>query len=61
MYRVAHNVSASYIMHERRTAGRLVELDVLEAEPGSVDDEARAYQRYSVSKLIERIYRLKTL
>jgi RNA polymerase sigma-70 factor (ECF subfamily) len=39
----------------------LVDLDALEAEPGFVDGEEHANQRFSVSKLLERIYRLKPL
>jgi RNA polymerase sigma-70 factor, ECF subfamily len=61
VYRVAHNVAASYIMRERRAAGRLVDLEALDQEPGFIDGEAYADRQYSVSKLLDRIYRLKAL
>jgi len=35
VYRVAHNVAASHIVRSRRVSDRLVDLDALEAEPGS--------------------------
>ncbi|MDQ2773719.1 MAG: hypothetical protein M3Y57_02150 [Acidobacteriota bacterium] len=34
VYRVAHNVAASHIVRGRRMLARLVDLDVLETEPG---------------------------
>jgi RNA polymerase sigma-70 factor (ECF subfamily) len=61
VYRVAHNVGASHILSRRRAAARLVDLDALEAEPGFVDGEEHANQQYSVSRLLDRIYRLKPL
>jgi RNA polymerase sigma-70 factor (ECF subfamily) len=61
VYRVAHNVAASHITRQRRVAARLVDLDALEAEPGFIDGEAHANQRYSVSRLFDRIYLLKPL
>jgi len=59
VYRVAHNVAASHIVRRRKASARLVDLDALETDPGSIDGEARANQRYSVSRLLDRIYRLK--
>jgi RNA polymerase sigma-70 factor (ECF subfamily) len=61
VYRVAHNVAASYIVRRRRAPARLVELDALETELAFVDGEARANEQYSVSRLLDRIYRLKPL
>jgi len=61
VYRVAHNVAASHIVRWRRASARLVDLDALETEPGFVDGEARANEQYSVSRLLDRIYRLKPL
>jgi RNA polymerase sigma-70 factor (ECF subfamily) len=59
VYRVAHNVGASHILSRRRTAARLIDLDALEAEPGLLDGEEQVNQRYSVSRLLDRIYRLR--
>jgi len=42
-------------------SARLVDLDALEAEPGFVDGEEQANQQYSVSRLLDRIYRLRPL
>jgi RNA polymerase sigma-70 factor (ECF subfamily) len=61
VYRVAHNVAASHIVRSRRASDRLVDLDALEREPGFVDGEVQANQRLSVSRLLDRIYRLKPL
>ena len=59
VYRVAHNVGASHILSRRRAAARLIDLDALEAEPGLLDGEEQVNQRYSVSRLLDRIYRLR--
>ncbi len=61
VYRVAHNVAASHIVRNRRVTDRLVDLDALETEPGFLDGEVQANQRLSVSRLLDRIYRLKPL
>ena len=61
VYRVAHNVAASHIVRMRRASARLVELDALETELAFFDGEARANEQYSVSRLLDRIYRLKPL
>ena len=61
VYRVAHNVAASHITRSRRTTERLVDLDALETESAFIDGEAQASQRYSLARLFDRIYSLKTL
>jgi RNA polymerase sigma-70 factor (ECF subfamily) len=53
VYRVAHNVGASYILRERRTARRLLDLEAFEQAPGLVDGEAQANRQLSVSQLLE--------
>lgn len=61
VYRVAHNVATSHILSSRRASAHLVDLDALEAEPGFIDGERQANQQYLVSRLLDRIYRLKPL
>jgi RNA polymerase sigma-70 factor (ECF subfamily) len=61
VYRVAHNVAASHILRQRRVTDRLVSLEALAAEPGSIDGEAQAHQQYSASRLLDRIYSLQPL
>ncbi len=61
VYRVAHNVAASHIVRMRHASARLVDLDAMETEPGFVDGEARANEQYSVSRLLDQIYRLRPL
>lgn len=59
VYRVAHNVGASYIT--KRAADRLVSLDALKLEGEPINGEAHANQRYSASRLLEGIYLLRPL
>jgi RNA polymerase sigma-70 factor (ECF subfamily) len=61
VYRVAHNVGASHILSRRRAAARLVDLDGLDAEPAFIDGEEQANQNYLLSRMLDRIYRLKPL
>ncbi len=61
VYRVAHNVGASHILSRQRATARLVDLDALDAEPGFIDGEKQANQQYSVSQLLDGVYRLKPL
>jgi len=58
---VAHNVAASHIVRMRRASARLVDLEALETEPRSVNSEEKANQQYSLSRLLDRIYRLRPL
>ena len=59
VYRVAHNVAASHIVRERRTTGRLVNLEALDPEPVLVDEETQAEQRHAAQKLLALIHRLR--
>ena len=61
VYRVAHNVGASHILRRRREAARLVDLEALEAHPPAADGAAQADRRISISRLFDRIHRLKPL
>ena len=61
VYRVAHNVAASHIARSRRVSARLVDLDALTAELGFLDGEVAANRHLYVSRLLERIHRLKPL
>jgi RNA polymerase sigma-70 factor (ECF subfamily) len=54
-------VAASHIVPSRRASKRPVDLDALEAEPGFVDGEVQANRQYLVSRLLDRIHRLKPL
>jgi RNA polymerase sigma-70 factor (ECF subfamily) len=59
MYRVAHNVGASYIGRQRRVAARLVDLEALETEPVGVDGQAQADNHYEAQKLLGLIHPLR--
>jgi RNA polymerase sigma-70 factor, ECF subfamily len=59
VYRVAHNVAASHIVRERRTASRLVDLEALDPEPVRVDGQTQADERHAAQKLLGLIYRLR--
>lgn len=59
VYRVAHNVSASHIVRQRRSGARLVDLEALDTEPASVDGEAQADHRHAAQKLLDLIHRLR--
>jgi RNA polymerase sigma-70 factor, ECF subfamily len=59
VYRVAHNVAASHIVRERRTASRLVDLEALDPEPVRVDGQTQADERHAAQKLLGLIHRLR--
>jgi RNA polymerase sigma-70 factor (ECF subfamily) len=59
VYRIAHNVSASHIVRQRRVASRLVDLEALEAEPARIDEETRADHRHAAQKLLDLIHQLR--
>jgi len=59
VYRIAHNVAASYIVRQRRVAARLVDLEALDTEPASADGEAQADHRHAGQKLLGLIHQLR--
>lgn len=59
VYRIAHNVSASHIVRQRQVASRLVDLEALEVEPASIDEDARADHRHAAQKLLGLIHQLR--
>ncbi len=61
VYRVGHNVAASYILSQKRTEARLVDLEALPTEPGFIDGEEQAGRQRQLSKLLEKLYRLQPL
>jgi RNA polymerase sigma-70 factor, ECF subfamily len=61
VYRVAHNVGSSHILSRKRAAARLVDLDGLDEEPAFIDGQEHADQNYLLSRMLDRIYRLKPL
>jgi RNA polymerase sigma-70 factor (ECF subfamily) len=48
IYRVAHNVAASYVMRERRNFSTLVSLEELEMLPDKADGQFAANQRINL-------------
>ena len=60
VYRIAHNVGASYVVRSRRLSSRLVDLETVEAAtaPEGLRQDDR---RYSVASLLELIYQLNPL
>jgi RNA polymerase sigma-70 factor (ECF subfamily) len=61
IYRVAHNVAASYVMRERRTFSTLVSLEELEMLPDKADGQLAANQRINLERLSALIQQLKPL
>jgi RNA polymerase sigma-70 factor, ECF subfamily len=61
VYRVAHNVAASYTIRQRRNNAPLVGLDDLEALPAPGNAAAAADRRRALERLLELIQRLKPL
>jgi len=62
MYRVAHNVGASHVMHQRRTRSQaLVGLDELENLPDAGSGQPAADRRQALDHLLHLIQRLKPL
>jgi RNA polymerase sigma-70 factor (ECF subfamily) len=60
IYRVAHNVAASYTIRQRRRNAPLVGLDDLEGLPAA-DAAVSADRRHALERLMELIHRLKPL
>jgi RNA polymerase sigma factor, sigma-70 family len=61
VYRVAHNVAASYVMRERRTFSNLVSLEELEALSDSFGGQVAADHRINMERLSALIQQLKPL
>lgn len=61
VYRVAHNVAASYVMRERRALLNLVSLEELEALSDNDDGQMAANRRISLERLSALIQQLKPL
>lgn len=61
VYRVAHNVAASYVMRERRTLSNLVSLEDLEALSDNDDGQMAANRRINLERLSALIQQLKPL
>lgn len=61
VYRVAHNVAASYVMRERRALLNLVSLEELEALSDNDDGQVAANRRISLERLSALIQQLKPL
>lgn len=61
IYRVAHNVAASYVMRERRNFSTLVSLEELEMLPDKADGQLAANQRINLERLSALIQQLKPL
>src|SRR5450755_2761053 len=62
LYRVAHNVAASWVIRERRLNSReLVDIEMLEALPTGNDGERVVDRRNALGKLLQLIQRLKTI
>jgi RNA polymerase sigma-70 factor (ECF subfamily) len=59
VYRVAHNVGASHIVRQRRTSSRLVDLEALDREPASQDEDERRDRLRAAQELLELIHRLR--
>ncbi len=56
VYRVAHNVAASYVIRQHRQQSRMVSLEDLENAPASPDD--RLWQHHALERLLDLVQRL---
>lgn len=61
VYRVAHNVAASYVMRERRTFLNLVSLEELEVLSDNAGGQVAADHRINMERLAALIQQLKPL
>ena len=61
VYRVAHNVAASYVLRERRNYSSLVSLEELDMLPDMAEGHLAANQRIDLDRLSALIQRLKPL
>lgn len=61
MYRVAHNVAASYVMRERRALLHLVSLEELEMLSDKAEGQVAANRRINLERLSALIQQLKPI
>ena len=61
VYRVAHNVATSHVIRQRRHAGKLVDLENVEATSSEDQGELAADQRMVLERLLLLIRQLKPL
>jgi RNA polymerase sigma-70 factor (ECF subfamily) len=61
VYRIAHHVSASHVMRERRIFSSLVSLEELEMLPDHTEGQFAANKRVNLDRLSALIQRLKPL
>lgn len=61
VYRVAHNVAASYVMRERRTFLNLVSLEDLEMLSDNAEGQMAANRRINLERLSALVQQLKPL
>ena len=61
VYRVAHNVAASYVMRERRTFLNLVSLEELEMLSDNADGQMAANRRINLDRLSALIQQLRPI
>jgi RNA polymerase sigma-70 factor (ECF subfamily) len=61
VYRVAHNVAASYVMRERRTFLNLVSLEELEMLSDNAEGQIAANRRINLERLSALIQQLKPI
>lgn len=59
VYRVAHNVAASYIVRQRRIAARLMDLEAPGTELAAIDRQMLADQRHATQQLLGLIRQLR--
>ena len=61
VYRVAHHVAASHVLHERRRFSKLVSLEELEALPDKGQDASKADRQLNLDRIALLIQQLKPL
>ncbi|HWZ50555.1 MAG TPA: RNA polymerase sigma factor [Granulicella sp.] len=61
VYRIAHNVAASYVLRERRNLSSLVSLEELDLLPDLAEGQHDANQRIDLERLSALIQQLKPL
>jgi RNA polymerase sigma-70 factor (ECF subfamily) len=59
VFRVAHNVAASYVTRQRSISASLVSLRQIEEAPGTLDHERDTEQQMAVDRLMRLVHRLK--